>query len=116
MRKKIGLILLDETDRYVYENGELPIRPLWDKRLLREYLRGEVVSHEAYTDMPVSLKKVCTPGDDYTIAFKIKEIAECDVIVVIRGESRGLPGKEFRFTSYKLLVKGNAVEVWIRSS
>jgi hypothetical protein len=113
--KRIGLILLDSEHRYVYENGELPRRPIWDKRLLREYLRGEIVSHEAYKDMPMSLKRVCTPGDNYTVAFKIREIAECDVIVAIIGEDRGLPGKEFRFTGYRLLVGGDSVEVWIRA-
>jgi hypothetical protein len=115
MKKKIGLLLLDENDNYVYEDGSLPSRPKWDKAFLTTMLEGEIVSPKGYDMLPESMqKKVYIDGWQTPFPVTIPEIAMSDILFITRGYGKELEGKRFRLDDFEKLFASGKLEVWKR--
>jgi hypothetical protein len=112
MKKTIGLILLDPNDIYVYNDGSLPIRPAWDKELLRSFADGEFVSIEAAKMLPPSIRKVVDVDYEPTFPVTIREIAKSDILLVTRSPAGMGSGKRFRFNNFTLIVSFPFFEIW----
>jgi len=109
----VGTILLTKDNVYVKDDGSLPIRPAWDKELLKGLIDGGRVSDKAYAMLPPSMRKLVEVDTKLpNIPITIKELANADLLIV----SRSLElcrGKKFRFENFRLLLKDRKVELWI---
>lgn len=58
---KSGMVLLDENNRYVSEEGKLPLRPDFDKEFLIKLVKGRsiICGDGTWRDMPKSIKDNC---------------------------------------------------------
>lgn len=109
----IGLILLDEYGRYLV-NGELPKRPENDKELLTKFLTDAIVSDEAAEILPKSILNKAYVAPQPSAGVKIRELAECDILLVHRTvDNTDWTNKcrLFRLGNFKKLT---GVEVWMR--
>jgi len=114
MKKSIGTILLDRNDNYVYENGKLPDRVDDDKEWLKYFLDKEVISFHAASLLPPSMLQNRLVGMRNTVPVTIKELAEADILIVIRNDVYNRAGKKFRLNAFKKLFNTREVEIWIR--
>ena len=116
MNKTICTLLLDERDNYTYTNGKLPIRPLWDKDLLKTFIKNETLSKEGHTMLPPSLKEgasITHSKEPYPIT--VPEIdAIADILIITRGKSRGVDGRKFRLTKFERILSTQGLEIWRR--
>jgi len=113
---KIGTILLTKSHKYVDDFGNLPVRPDFDKKFLANFIEGGLVSERAFNLLPPSLKKLVKIGSNSEIntAIKIKELAECDLLVVVKSPKEIKNGKTFRLNKFKLLIEDTKIEIWKR--
>lgn len=110
----VGTILLTQDNFYVDLEGNLPPRPKHDKLLLSEICKGQVVSDEAYSMLPLSIQKLCTVGAIPTVPITIRELASCQILIVSRSPKSLLDGKTFRLDNFNLVVKDRKIEIWSR--
>ncbi len=113
----ISTILLDKNNYYIDDRGQLPERPIFDKKLLFAFCYGQYVSQEGYKLLPPSIKNhVYIDNNNITIAITIKEIAELsNVLIVIRSNKDIIKGKKFRFNNFYNLIKQNNIEIWVKN-
>ena len=87
----VSTIILSSDNFYVNEDGEIPARPSFDKKLLHTIIAGEVVSDEGYLMLPPSMKRVVTVDDKWlepTVGVTIPEIdALSDLLIVVHSLS-----------------------------
>lgn len=117
---KIGMVLLDEKNNYVYNDGKLPGRPAFDKTLLLDMAKGRKIlcSKNTLLNLPLSILEIgifiTDPNEDYDLNWGIdtfKEIPE--LLMVTRGKYMGKPGKVFRMDNYRLIYKDKGgLELW----
>jgi len=114
----INTILLSSNGCYVDENGNLPVRPKYDKELLSAFCKNATVSQKSFNSVPPSMQKYLRIYDEtkeITAAFSISEIARLsDVLIVNRSSEELENGKKFRFDNFKLLTKQGNIEIWIK--
>ena len=84
----LGIILLDKDNCYTYEDGKLPIRPSFDKELLKNLVKENIITLAGYSMLPKSIQDVATVGAQPTLAITIKEIANSHTLIVIKGGVR----------------------------
>jgi len=119
MSKKIyATLLLDQDNRYVYNNGDLPYRPMWDKHLLQSIANDEFVSQEGFMMLPPSIRKVVHVVMDKiyqpTLPITIPEIDELsDMLIISRSSGSGL-GKIFRLDKFEQILCAQGIEIWRR--
>lgn len=109
---RVGTILLDQVNNYIDNCGDLPIRPDFDKELLTTLVRGRSVSLAGFNMLPPSIRREINPRAN-TIAITIKELAECDLLIVSRSPILCEEGKKFRLDKFKKFGDGNP-EIWIK--
>lgn len=109
---RVGTILLTKDNCYINDFGDLPTRPKHDKYLLSEVCKGQVVSEEAYSLLPLSVQKICMVGAIPTVPITIKELSQCDILIVSRSAEDCLLGKTFRLDNFNLVVKDRKIEIW----
>ena len=117
----VGTILLDPFDRYVDEEGNLPSpRPIFDKDLLRELVKGEIISNEGFELLPPSIANVAkdiTSKREPTVPITISEIdALSDILIVVRTTKAISGNRTFRFDNFKMIVKQPSLEIWVRKN
>lgn len=119
---KVGMILLDPEDKYVYEDNSLPIRPKWDKEFITEMIRGKKVlcSMNVIDTIPRSMRKIADfttdMSSDYDINWGIKTFVKIpDLLIVTRGkETKDIPGKVFRLNDFHRIYKDQkGIELWL---
>ena len=109
----VGTILLTQDNKYTNKDGNIPSRPFFDKELLGVLCKSGSVSNKGYALLPPSLKKVTLPSTNFDIPITIRELAEADILIVVRSvELVGAMGKEFRLDKHKLIIKQRAIEIW----
>jgi len=115
----INTILLDPNDNYVDNNGNLPKRPDYDKKLLKAFTLNQTVTQNGYDGLPPSMRKFLTVTEDLkeiTMAVTIPEIAKySDVLLVNRSSENLENGKKFRLDNFKLLTKQGQLEIWLKA-
>ncbi|ENT7195310.1 hypothetical protein ACE65T_001804 [Campylobacter jejuni] len=109
---KVGMILLDQNDRYLVD-GRLPIRPECDKEMLTKFLKNEKVSSSAFIMLPESIAKNTIIDDNNYVPVTIPELGKADILLVNRAFD--IPGfndkdKHFRLDDF---IKVD-LEVYIR--
>jgi len=113
---RVALILLTPNNVYVSNDGKLPKRPEFDKSLLASVIDGELVSPLGYSMLPPSMQKVTKPGPSRgggTFPITIPEIDTAKMLIVSRSNNE-MEGKVFRMDNFKILVKQDQLEIWIR--
>jgi len=113
---KVGTILLTKSNKYVDADGNLPKRPSFDKELLRGLVSGKRVSGYSYLMLPPSIQKLCYCkefGSEEHFPISIKELAQTELLIVIRSTEEFSRGKEFKFDNFKCLAKDRRIELWI---
>jgi hypothetical protein len=121
---KVGMILLDPANKYVYEDNSLPVRPDWDKKFITEMIRGRTVlcSMNVIKTIPKSMYSVANFTTDvsrrYDINWGIKTFRDApDILFVTRSlVTKKLPGKTFRLDEYHLTYKKGQLEIWLLNS
>ena len=117
----VGMLLLDQDDCYVRDNGDLPKRPTFDKNLLLGLAQNQVpiCSENTARDLPPSLKAlmmggsaVSNKGDLALSPDKIDEQAH--LLIISRNHESGIGGKKFRFDKFKRVVSMHSLELWVR--
>ncbi len=108
----VGTILLDMYDNYVDDEGNLPSRPPFDKELLKAVIKGNTVTKDGEALLPDSLLKVAKPNKSI-VPITIRELANADVLIVVRSNVRLINGKKFRLDNFKRLNKGT-IQIYIR--
>ena len=113
----IGTILLTKTNVYVKEDKSLPKRPDFDKGLLTAVLKGQTVSMKAWQLLPPSMQKTVKVSDiaDSTMPVTIRELAQADILIVVRSKER-CKGKKFRLDKFECILKTEEIELWQRIS
>lgn len=111
---KIALILLDQQDRYVDSNGNLPSRPAFDKKLLTKVVSGQSVSINGYNTLPPSIQKLVTISNKDAFPITIPEIGAADMLIISRSMKSMEDGKVFRLGEFERLVVQGAIEIWVR--
>ena len=109
----VGTILLDINNKYVDDKGDLPVRPVYDKELLAKIIKGKKVSSEGYDMLPPSLRKLVDLSSYEWCPITIPELAEADVLIVVRSPIAMSKGKVFRLDNFKKYGYGNP-EIYIR--
>ena len=118
----VASIILTRDFVYVSDEGKLPSRKGvdFDKDLLTNLVRGNVVSKKGYAMLPPSIKENVfnTSGSVVQPQFPvtIPEIAAVsDILLVVRSsELGGGDSKVFRFDNFKLMLKQRDIELWER--
>jgi len=110
----VGAILLDANNYYVDDCGGLPARPEYDKELLKAVCAGQTVSYDGYEMLPNSItQNMGRQGPDYSVPITIRELAEADVLIVVRALNECSGGKRFRLDNFKQIGYGN-IEIYIK--
>lgn len=109
---KVGTILLTIDNKYIDEDGNLPIRPEFDKELLTTLVKGRSVSLAGFNMLPPSIRREINPRAN-EVAITIKELAECDLLIVSRSPGTCKLGKIFRLDKFKQFGSGNP-EIWFK--
>ena len=117
----VGLLLLDQNDCYVRENGRLPKRPSFDKNLLLGICQNQqpLVSDNTKKDLPESMLNALDMtnflgASNKDLALSPDKIDEsAHLLIITRGSEEGT-GKKFRFDKFKRLVKMYDLEIWVR--
>jgi len=116
----VGMLLIDQDDIYVREDGSLPKRPAFDKGLLLGVATNQVgiCSDNTKKDFPPSLLKVMkdiTNSDKGDLAMSPDKIDKnAHLLIISRSSDSGLGGKKFRFDKFKRLVSMYSLEIWVR--
>ena len=116
----IGIFLLTENDYYINGKGELPRRPIYDKQLLTELLRGEVVccGKNTWDSLPQSMKQLvkrrkCTEASiNLGIATFYEQPPK--LLIVVRAINEFDEGKKLHLDNYKRLLREGNLELYIR--
>jgi len=109
----VGTILLTKNNYYTTgTSGNLPQRPKHDKLLLSEMCKNQIVSDKAYEMLPLSIQKFITVGENPTIPITIRELAQCQLLIVSRSSEEFICGKKFRLDGFKQIVKDRKIEIW----
>jgi hypothetical protein len=111
---KVGTILLDPFDRYVDKDGKLPVRPYFDKALLKAICSKGTVSLLGFDLLPNSITSICQV-DAYRedVMITIPELNEADILLVSRSDTVCEGGKKFRLHGFKKYGDGNP-ELYIK--
>ena len=115
----VGMLLLDQDDIYVREDGKLPLRPSFDKGMLLGIAKNQVplCSENTAKDLPPSLRAMLegahsNKGD---LALSPDMIdAHAHLLLISRNKESGIGGKKFRFDKFKRLVCMYDLEIWVR--
>lgn len=111
---QVGTILLTRTNQYAKEDGSLPTRPRHDKELLSCLINGRRVSKAGYSLLPSSMQQLCRVTlAEPIMPITIKELAECELLIISRSAEEFESSKVFRLDNFKCLVKDRKVELWI---
>ena len=113
----VSTILLTRDNKYVKEDGSLPKRPNFDKKLLTELVRGQIISPEAIEMLPASITNVAVWNNrsEPTIGITIPEIdALTDLLIVSRSNETILGGKTFRLDNFNLIVTTPHLDLYKR--
>ena len=112
----IGTILLSKDGKYIDKDGKLPPRPIYDKDMLRAFVKGNNVSLEGFAMLPPSIQGVVgeKASEGWTMPITILELAECDLLLVNRSDEDLDGGKVFRLDNFKCIVEEKLIELWIR--
>ena len=111
---KLGMILLDPGNKYVYEDGSLPIRPEFDKQFITEMITDKTVlcSQNVLDTIPPSMKRVANfttdMESDYDINWGISTFVDKPdmfLVTVLR-----LDGYTQVFEDEK------GLEIWVKST
>ena len=112
------MLLLDEDNCYVRDDGSLPKRPSFDKGMLLGIAKNQVPLCSANTakDLPPSLKAMLVEGSSKgDLALSPDTIDEhAHLLLISRNSESGIGGKKFRFDKFKRLVKMYDLEIWVR--
>ncbi len=110
----VGSILLTKSNEYLTAEGTLPTRPKYDKLLLTELCKGELVSQEGYDLLPPSIQQICMVDHEPSMPITISELDKCDLLIVSRSSmATSGEGKKFRLDNFKLIVKDRKCELWM---
>jgi len=113
----VSTILLTRDDIYVSDKGKLPVRPSFDKDLLKCLVKNQIISVEASSILPKSIKDMAydiTSRIEPTTGVTIPEIAGLtDLLIVVRSEEL-LFGKQFRLDNFEQIVCLKELEIWRR--
>ena len=114
----VSTLFLSADDYYATEDNKLPCpRPEFDKRLLTELVRGQVISIEGRDMLPPSIRKnaQALSNVEPTIGITIPEIAGLtDLLIVVRSLIPLGRGKKFRLDKFKRIVHLSSIELWVR--
>lgn len=115
----VSTILLTADNQYVKDDGSLPARPDFDKKLLTELCRGELITDEAHAMLPRSISSLAWSAEaefkDPTIGITIREIAMLTkLLIVVRSTEWFTGGRVFRLDNFEQIVKDRKVELWVR--
>jgi len=116
-----GIVLLSQDDFYLSTSGELPLRPVWDKELLLNLIRGKVVlcSFTTLKSLPSSMFTIASFTTDtkanYDINFGIDtfKTARPDQLIVIRSKQELKDGKKFNLRDWKAIFKSKELELYV---
>lgn len=113
----IGLILLDQQNKYVSAGGKLPARPAFDKNLLTSICDGKqlICTGNTLLDLPPSLKKNQISASKGDVALSPETIDKyADMIIVSRSMETMKDGNTFRLDKFERLVAIGSLEIWNR--
>lgn len=113
---QVGTILLTKTNKYVKDDGSLPVRPDFDKGLLAGICDLQCVSNSGYDMLPPSIQQLVHTNPYaptwYDCPITIPELANANLLIVSRSPEDFENGKTFRFVNFELLVKDERIELW----
>jgi len=122
---KLGMILLDPGNKYVYEDGSLPIRPEFDKQFITDMITNKVVlcSQNVLDTIPESMKRVAWFTTDMNMPYDINwgistfEDKPAMFLVTRSKVARELGGKVLRLDGYnKTFEDEKGLEIWLKES
>jgi len=124
---RVGVLILDRRDRYVYDDGSLPVRPTFDKPFLLGLLAGEkrvMASPNTIESLPKSvlnLVEVTEPqfvhSTRVNLGIKTMYTHTPDLLFITRSNSlRSLlkSGKKFDLSYWRPILKLKEFEIWKR--
>lgn len=122
---RLGMILLDPMDKYVYEDGSLPIRPDFDKQFITDMITNKTIlcSQNVLDTIPKSMLAVArfttNELDDYDINWGISTFVDKpDMFLITRAPvAKKLGGKVLRLEDYHIVFKDEkGLEIWVKST
>lgn len=132
MQVKIGVVLLDQLDRYIV-NGKLPSRPDFDKEFLLNLVKNKkcIASDNTMQDLPPSIFNSvdsinAVEVTDYDVNLGIKTFKEYppDIFFVSRTpkyepvQFRSIHDKYFDIswlnTNYNIVISHYNLEIWLK--
>ena len=132
MKVKLGIVLLDQLDRYIV-NGRLPSRPDFDKDLLLALCKNKncLTSENTFKDLPKSLielvKSITTMANSgYEVNLGIKTFKEYppDIFFISRTpryepvQFKSVNDKYFDInwltTNYNIVINHHNLEIWFK--
>lgn len=120
---KLGMILLDPGNKYVYEDGSLPIRPEFDKQFITDMITDKTVlcSQNVLDTIPKSMRNVAdfttNMEDDYDINWGISTFVDTpDMLLVTRAQvAKKLGGKVLRLDDFtQVFTDEKGLEIWLK--
>ncbi len=124
---KVSVVLLSADGNYVSENGELPVRPEWDKRMITQLVTNKRVlcSPNTLKTLPKSILGVVSRIETYSydnnwdVNFGISTFKQGDADLFIVIKSKGsMEGKRFSRKFLKLtyhnILDIEELELWMK--
>ena len=105
----VGTILLDLNDKYIDCDNALPVRPDFDKELLKSVVSKGFVSMRGLAILPPSIQREANykTSEVPNIAVNISELGRADILIVSRSPKVLKGGKRFRLDKFKQIGDGN---------
>lgn len=115
---QIGICLLSKDGCYLREDGSLPIRPSWDKKLLVDLVTGmtTICSQNTFNTLPPSLREtdpyIYIPYEDFRFDLPYQDInlgiatfkEEPELMFIVRSKYKANGGKLLRLDNYTKII------------
>jgi len=116
---KVGILLLSADGYYVDEDGFLPARPDFDKKLLLGLCNNQtyICSPKTLETLPLSLLMIGekATSEEYDINLGVKTLYTLPphLLIVVRSNEELKAGKKFDLTGFRQVYDSNDLELYI---
>jgi hypothetical protein len=115
---KLGILLLNKNNVYLTSENKLPKSPSWDKKFLKNLIKGKrvVCSRNTLLNLPKAITDIAyfttNTNMEYDINFGIDTFKDkVDLLLVVRGKGEE-EGKQFNLDDYNLILSKGGLELW----
>lgn len=118
---EVGIILLSSNDMYVDSEGKLPLRPEFDKKLLRHLCNNQVYmcSPNTRDTLPLSIitngERATSEKYDINLGIKTLYTLPPHLLIVVRSVEHIESGKTFDLSGFVMVFQSDRLELYTQN-